>query len=353
MLPFLLSLQREAVDAAFRTALLPDRARRAARVESEPTPYETVYTENVVGLRYYESPAEPRQDVPVVFVYAFINTPAILDLDADRSVVGQFLERGFDVYVVDWGEPSTLDVHLSLDDYVGRYLDNCVDIAREHSAADAVYLVGFSTGSPTSAAYAALFPEKVAALGMQGPPLDFDVEGGMFDFREMAENTDPQRLVDVVGNVPAPLVDAGFSIRKPVVYTVDYPLRLWEHVDDAEYIERAARIARWTFDGPDLAGATYRQFVEDLLVENELIQSRLVIDGERVDLGDVTMPVALVLGRDDEFVPHASSLPFLDVVPSSDTEVFEFPTGHVGTLVGRAAHEQGWPRVCDWFARRS
>lgn len=332
---------------------LTDCINRLTSTAAEPTPYTVVYTENKLRLRYYEARAERQeQAIPVVFAYALINTPAVLDLSRDRSVVGQFLDRGFDVYLIDWGKPSRLDAPLSFSDYVVRYLDNCVDIARERSGTDGVHIVGYSTIAPLSAVYAALFPEKVAALGLQGPPLDFDVEGGMFDLREIAERHDPQRLVDTFGTIPAELLDLGFSLRKPIEYTVGKPLRGMEHLGDEEYVERAARIARWAFDGADMAGETYRQFIEELLMENKLIENRLTLMGRRVDLENIVMPVALILGAEDAFIPHAASRPFLDAVPSDDTTVFEFPTGHIGTLVGEAAHAAWWLTVCTWFERQ-
>lgn len=201
--------------------------------------------------------------------------------------------------------------------------------------------------------YAALFPEKVAALGLQGPPLDFDIDGGIFDLRGIAESYDPQRLVDAFGNVPAELLDLGFSLRKPVEYTVGKPLQVWKRLGDEEYLDRGARIVWWAFDGPDMTGEIYRQFVEDLLMENKLIEDRLSLIGRRVDLENMDMPVALILGEADEFIPHAASRPFLDAIPSDDTIVFEFPTGHVGTFVDGTVHAERWPEVCEWFERRS
>lgn len=111
-------------------------------VEVEPTPYEVGYTGNKLRLRYYEADADRGPDVPVVFASALSNIPTILDLSHGRSVVGQFLDRGFNVYLIDWGEPLRLDVHLSLSDYVVRYLDNCVDVVRERSETGAVHVVG-------------------------------------------------------------------------------------------------------------------------------------------------------------------------------------------------------------------
>ncbi|UPM44644.1 hypothetical protein [Halocatena salina] len=57
------------------------------------------------------------------------------------------------------------------------------------------------------------------------------------------------------------------------------------------------------------------------------------------------MPVTLVLSTNDAPIPHATSRLFLDTVLSDDTTIFEFPTGHVGTLVGASAHAAWHQRV--------
>jgi polyhydroxyalkanoate synthase len=351
-------LQRHTLECATRparhAALAPDRARRmtAAATDRDRTPFEVVYRENKLELRRYE-PEERKHDVPVFLTYPLINEPSILDFRPDRSVVRQFLESGFEVYLVDWGDYTTLDAALTLDDFVDRYLRNCVDAAFERSEADTVHLHGYSTGAPLAVAYAALSPENVRTLVLQGPPLDYHTEGGFFDFGELVRSHDPETLVELFGTVPAPILDLGLSIRKPVEYTLGAPRRLYDNFDDEEFVEDFARRAGWAIGGMDVPGETYRGIVEELFEENALMENELVLNGEHVDLDALEMPVLLVVGAEDKFVPSGAYMPFLDRVPSSDTEVIEFPTTHVGLSVAPEAHEEGWPRVREWLEARS
>lgn len=331
-----------------RTALFPGRLTQLVTPAVEPTPFGVIYEENKTRLRHYE-PADEPNGTPVLIVYAFINTPAILDLSESRSIVGHFLDAGMDVTVVDWGRPSRLDVHLTLDDYVGRYLDNCVTAACEHASTAEVHLVGISTGSPLAATYAALNPDRVASLTLQGPPLEFDASGGMLDFEPLVEAIDPDCVVESLGNLPKELMDAGFSLRKPVDYQVSDLVDFWDNLEDETYVEHTGRVMRWSSFGPDLAGATYSQFVEEFLRQNKLLEDCLTIRDEPVELDSIDMPVALILGEDDAFVPHEASLPFLDAIPSEETTVFWLPGDHVETLVGEQAHEEHWPAIVDWI----
>lgn len=314
---------------------------------------EVVYTENKLRLIHYSPETERPRAVPILLVYAIINRPYVLDFEPDRSVVRQFLDYGFDVYLLDWGEPSRLDSHLGLEDYVTRYLTNCVDVVSERTGAEALHLFGYCTGATLSVIFAALYPDRVHALGTLAPVLNFDAEGGIFQLWGREEYYDPDLVVDTVGNVPGEWLSFEFALVDPVEYYLARYLRLFDQLDDEEYVSRFARRLRWGFDSVDVAGELYREFLVDLYRENDLLEGRLSMGGRTVDLSNLEMPVLFVVGTDDQFIPAAASLPVLDAISSTDVEVIEFPTDHVGLSIGERSHAELWPRVCEWLAARS
>ncbi|WP_435335878.1 alpha/beta fold hydrolase [Haloarchaeobius sp. TZWWS8] len=311
------------------------------------TPSEVVYTENKVRLHHYEARGSRRQTVPILLVYAVINRPSVLDFQPDRSVVRQFVERGFDVYLVDWGEPSRLDTSLDLDDFVTRYLANCVDVVRERAGVDAVHLFGYCSGATLAAIFAALYPERVQTLGLLAPVLNFDVEGGIFDLPDTTAARDPQTLVETVGNARGDALAVGFTLTDPVEYHLGRYLRLADHLDDPASLRYRLRRLEWGADCVDVAGALFGQFLVDLYRENRLMEGSLTVGGRPVDRAALEMPVLTVLGTDDEFIPAAAGLPFVETLP--DVETIGFPTDHIGLSTGERAHAELWPRVCDWL----
>src|SRR5436305_2014579 len=64
---------------------------RAQRVRKGVSPSEVVYEEDRLKLRRYLSDRPPRHRTPVVFIYALVNRPYILDLKRGRSVVANFV----------------------------------------------------------------------------------------------------------------------------------------------------------------------------------------------------------------------------------------------------------------------
>ncbi|SDZ84568.1 polyhydroxyalkanoate synthase [Haloplanus vescus] len=356
---FPLDAQRElwerAADDTASVGAIPDGLETMADVEVGETPSDVVYRENKLELLHYEPlvPEEERHDVPILFVYALINRPYILDLQPDRSVVRRLLEAGFDVYLIDWGEPSQLDTSLSLHDYVNRYIDNCVDEVRERSGQDAINLLGYCMGGTMSVMYAALNPEKVRNLGLMAAGLCFDDTGGILELWGDEDVFNPRAIAETFGNVPAEFLDVGFALMDPVHNYVTKYGNLYDNIDDDEFVENFARMEKWLNDPIDVAGAAYCEFLEDIYQENKLYRNELELNGERVDLDAITMPVIQVIGEYDHLIPPEASKPFNEQVASDDTEIMEFSTGHIGLSVSGSSHENLWPAVAEWFAERS
>jgi polyhydroxyalkanoate synthase len=349
------NLWERAADDTESVGAIPDGLETMSEVEVGGTPSEVVYRENKLELHHYEPlvPEEERHDVPLLFVYALINRPYILDLQPDRSVIRRMLEAGFDVYMIDWGEPSDLDTSLTLHDYVNRYIDNCVDAVRERSDQDSINLMGYCMGGTMSVMYAALHPEKVRNLGLMAAGLCFDGTGGILEMWGDEEFFEPGAITDTFGNVPAEFLDVGFALMDPVTNYVTKYGTLYDNIDDEDFVENFARMEKWLNDPIDVAGAAYQQFLEDVYQENKLYRSELELNGERVDLDDITMPVIQVIGEYDHLIPPEASRPFNEVVGSDDTELKEFSTGHIGLSVSSSSHEHLWPEVAEWFAERS
>jgi poly(3-hydroxyalkanoate) synthetase len=108
----------------------------------EPTPSEIVYTKDRVKLLHY-TPITKKSLVPVplLVVCALVNRYYIVDLQSDHSVIRRYLERGIDVYIIDWGDPAPSDRYETIGDEVD-YIDEMVDVIRKRSGLEKVNLHG-------------------------------------------------------------------------------------------------------------------------------------------------------------------------------------------------------------------
>lgn len=349
-----------AVDAQRRTWEMMTEAVKKADVTPErfvdmmatdvgQTDSDLVYEENKLQLRYYE-PEEVKHETPIFIVYALVNRPYILDLQPDRSVIRRLLENGFEVYLIDWGEPSRLDSALTLDDYINRYMKNCASVVREHADVEDYHLLGYCMGGTMSMMYATQYPAEVRTLSLMATPLSFDNHGGILE--RWANHYDPDTTVDALGNLPAELLALEFSMMDPIDQYITKYVNLYENIEDEDFVRNFARMEQWIWDGVDVAGEAYREFINDIYRDNQLVNGEYELDTEPIDLSDIEMPAQQIVGKYDHIVPAESSEPFNDLISSEDERLVEFGAGHIGISVSGKAHNELWPDVCEWFAER-
>ena len=151
---------------------LPTKITVPHEVKIDSCPYDVVYEEDRIRMLHYKPLTSKQIRTPLVISYAIINRFHIFDIDPKKSWIRHMLENGFDVYMIDWGSPISMDKFLGFDEYVNDYLDNCVEFACEQSNVDKVSLQGYCTGGTLASVYSALHPEKVKNLIATAPVID-------------------------------------------------------------------------------------------------------------------------------------------------------------------------------------
>jgi polyhydroxyalkanoate synthase len=323
------------------------------RVRVGATPTHAVYREDNLRLLRYESDVEKRYRTPLLFVFALVNRPYILDLRPGKSVVAQFVNRGFDVYNIDWGVPADGDRYLGLEDYVLRYLDHAVDRVRQRCGVQKISLLGYCMGGTMCGMYAALRPQKVRNLITLTAPFDWSSRDSLLSVWTDEKYFNVDRLVEVYGNVPPHWMQTSFLMLKPVQNLIEKYIGLYENIEDEKFVEDFLAMETWLNDNIPIAGETFRQFVKYCFQKNLLIQGKLEIGDERVDLRRITCPLLNLVAQNDHLVPCGQSIPLNERVGSKDRKTINFPAGHIGMAVSGRAHRELWPGVCDWLAERS
>jgi len=185
-------------------------------IKTGQTPKEVVWAKGRARLHHYEPEKDKKHPVPVLLVYALILRPYILDLVPGNSLVEFLLERGFDVYLLDWGVPEEEDKNLSFDNYVLDYLPEAVGQVLRTSNTEKLTLFGYCQGGTMAAMHAALSPEgPLKNLVLLATPIDFAPEDpGLFGLWTVLTSEkyfdptllfDPDPVVETLGNVPADL----------------------------------------------------------------------------------------------------------------------------------------------------
>jgi poly(R)-hydroxyalkanoic acid synthase, class III, PhaC subunit len=315
--------------------------------EIASTPYEIVYEEDRIKVKHYfrNDNAENKLKAPLLVVYALINRETMLDLQPDRSVVKTFLEGGIDLYMVDWGYPTRKDHFLTIDDHVNGYMNNIIDFIRKKHNVPEINLMGICMGGSFSVMYSALHPDKIKNLITTVTPSSFDTDRGLLHI--WMKDVDVDRMIQTFGNIPGDLMNLGFLLLNPARLMIDKYVSFMENMDNKDFVENFVRMERWIFDSPDVPGETFRQFIEDCYKKNLLIQSKMFLGGERVDLKKLTMPLLNFFGEYDHLVPPQACNQLSGAVGSKDVEDVCLETGHIGIYVSSKFQKLFAPKNCS------
>ena len=353
MIPAALESELRQIEENTRTLLRVSTSR--ARVAQ--TPKQVIWTLNKARLYRYIPvvPAEQRHKVPLLLVFALMNRPYILDLRPGNSFVEYMVKQGYDVYLLDWGAPGPEDKGLKFDDYVLDYLTRAIRKLKAVSGSDELSVLGWCIGAILTTIYAALRPDDgLKNLLLLTAPLDFtDKTSGGFVRWVNDQYFDPDKIIDAFGNVPGEMIDYGAKALKPVENYIGSYLTLWDNLDNPRIVESWHAMNTWVTDLIPMAGATYKQLIQELYRENRLIEGRMLIRGERVDLSRIRANLLNVIALADHISPPCQSESIMTKVSSKDQLLLKVKGGHIGMMAGSGALKYTWPHIDSWLAARS
>lgn len=314
------------------------------------TPSVVVYRENKLRLlRLLDEQGQPRAGRPaVLFIPAPVSRYFIVDLLPGRSFAGHVATADFDVFVVDFGTPTSEDRFADLPYYVDGLVRRSVRMVSTITAQPAINIVGYCLGGTLSLLYSALYPDTVARLVLLTTMVDGDVEGGIAWVAHrmglQGESYDTPRLV------PAAEVKSWFEMLAPGSNSlIGRVSDLWDRLDDpAARLRDVRTMATWVDDVVPAPGRLlaelYRQFGPG---RNRLMTGTATVGTRVVELAAIRMPVLSVSAEKDAIAPPAGVDAIVNVVPHA--EVLRLPGGHVGIVAGRTAASL-WQRTVDFLA---
>lgn len=338
--------------------------RRETLVKSGLTPFERIHEGDPMAVRYYP-PAEgaPGRTVPLILVPPLGVTTETFDLLPDRSLVRYMSERGFRVYLVDWGRPARRHASLDLADYADGMLGRAVTAVRGHSGSRDVSLMGWCMGGLLMLMHAGLTGDGgIRNIVTVASPVDAR-GGGMVAGVSQALNAPAQlvrrysefRLHNVdpgLLHVPAWLTTLGFKLTAPLASVTSYwdlVTRLW----DREFVESHTTTSDYLDNMLSYPGGVVRDMLVKMAMDNTLSLGRIEIGDGIADFGRISAAMLVVAGDADHLVAPRTAYKSLDLVSSRDKQFVIAPGGHMGVILGVRARDRVWATAADWLDKRS
>jgi len=328
-----------------------DLLHTAGNIDVGTLSHEVLEETRLYKLSHYRPLVSRTAKTPILVVYALMNKSYILDLQPDKSWLRSLLSQGFNVYLIDWKTPTSIDKYVSFDDYVNYYVDDCVDLVRKENSVERLTLHGYCLGSTMAAMYTSLHQEKVRNLVTIAPIID--TENDKTVLANFARYLDVKTITDILGNFPREYLYGCFSMLKPFKQGANKYLNLVENIDNAKFVQNFLRMEKWLYDTPSIAGETFRQWIEDIYQKNLLVKNEMWIGENLVDLSKINVPLLNIVAEEDHLVSPQCSVALNDSVSSMDKRLMHFHTGHVGLIASSYSQNNVLPKVGQWLRVRS
>lgn len=316
----------------------------------QETSYTVLHTEPGLRLRKYEQVSADGR--AVLLVPAPIKRAYIWDLLPQVSVVRRWMERGYKVYLAEW-LPET-GPQFGLDEYGERLLASCQQAIREDSGEQQMILAGHSLGGVLAAIYGCARPDDVAAAVLLESPLHFRHDLGCFA-KLVHATPDARAIAAAYGEVPGSFLNLVSAMAAPHAFQTERVLDRVLSMGNPEAMAVHMRVERWTHDEFPLPGKLFTDVVESLYRHDELMRGTLAIGGRAVGPQMLRAPLFAVADPRSTVIPLHSMLPFYEAASSPAKRMLHYQGDigvglqHVGTLVGKSAHERMWPEIFEWL----
>ena len=320
-------------------------------VEIGSTQFDVVYKEDKMRVLHFKPLTAKQVRTPLLISYAIINRYHIFDIDPKKSWVKNLLEQGFDLYMIDWGTPTSMDKFLGFDDYVNRYLDNCVEFICNESDVKKISMQGYCTGGTLATVYSALHPEKIKNLVVTAPVIDGWKDTTVVS--NLTKSFDVDKFVDTIGNMPPEFMYYCFSILKPFEQGIEKYLKFMNNINNEKFIENFLKIEKWLDETPPIPGQLFKEWIKGIYQDNLLIQNKMFVGNRQVSLEKLDMPIFTQVAVGDHLVSPECSMPLHYAVSSTDKTLQLYPTGHVGMIASSFSQKKVLPELGQWLKERS
>ena len=320
----------------------------------QPTPRTLVASRDKVTLWRYASPNK-KYDEPILVFLGLVSRSYVLDLLPGKSYINSLCEAGFDVYLLDWGQPDAAESENTLETYVDFYLPRALKIVQRESGCKDVNVIGYCFGAILALMYeASRGNSPISSLILMAAPVDFQhmhVHTG--PLRDGMLN--PDDVINDEGFVPAEVVRQSLAVRSPTYEIVQY-VNLWDKLaskPESGALEAHAVMSNWVRDHVNFPGAAFRQFYTMFLQDNGFINGTARAGNKKVDLSRINKPLLSIIAERDDLIPPKVSYPLRDFVDPDLYEEVVLKAGHVGLVLGGTAQRVTLPAIVAFLARNS
>ncbi|MEN5147270.1 class I poly(R)-hydroxyalkanoic acid synthase [Brevundimonas diminuta] len=270
-------------------------------------PGQVVWRDELFELIQYDAATEQQHAIPLLIFPPWINKFYIMDLQPANSLIRWLSAQGFTVFVCSWVNPDRDKAEFGLDDYMKKGVYRAVEKTLEQTGQKHLNAVGYCIGGTmlgaTLAHMASKGDDRVASATFFAAQHDFAEAGDLLLFTDEHWLSEIERLMDEAGGVlpGATMADTFNALRANDL--------IWSFFVSNYLMGKAPPafdLLAWNADQTRMPKRLHLQYLRLMYGQNALSKGELEIDGERIDLSKVRIPLYFQASREDHIAPMNS-----------------------------------------------
>jgi polyhydroxyalkanoate synthase len=270
------------------------------------TPGKVIYQNELMQLIQYSPTTETVLKRPVLIVPPWINKYYILDLTPEKSFVKWAVAQGITVFMISWVNPDKKLAKNTFEDYMRKGPLEALEVVTKLTGEDKIHTIGYCVGgtllSVALAYMAAKRDERVLSATMFAAQVDFTYAGDLLVFIDEDQLRTLERQMEETGYLEGQKMAMAFNMLR----SNDL---IWPYVVN-NYLRGKAPfpfdLLYWNSDATRMPAANHSFYLRSCYLDNKLSKGDMVISGEALDLGKITIPIYNLATREDHIAPAKS-----------------------------------------------
>ena len=270
-------------------------------------PGKVVFRNELIELLQFAPATEQVHQIPLVIFPPWINKYYILDLRPENSFIRWLTQQGITVFLASWVNPDPSLSSKTFEDYMRQGIYEGAAAAMKQCGVQHVNSVGYCIGGTllgvSLAHMAAKKVEPISSATFFTTQLDFSEAGDLRLFTNEAWLQELERRMDAGGGVLAgqAMAETFNALRSNDL--------IWSFFVNNYLLGKEPKpfdLLYWNSDQTRMPKTLHLYYLRKFYVENALAKGQLVIDGVKLDLRNVTIPVYMQSSREDHIAPAPS-----------------------------------------------
>jgi polyhydroxyalkanoate synthase len=271
------------------------------------TPGKVVFRNELMEMIQYTPTTAEQYEIPLLIFPPWINKFYILDLQPANSFVKWATGMGYTVFVVSWVNPDAKLSQKTFEDYMRQGIFEGLDAVEKATGSRKVNTIGYCIGgtllSATLAYMAAKGDDRVNSATFFAAQTDFSESG---DLQVFIDDEQLQSMEETMRASGGYLDGSKMATTFNMLRSNDL---IWSFVVNNYLLGKDPMrfdLLYWNADATRMPIAMHMFYLRECYKENNLGQGRMVLDGVKVDLSMVKIPIFLQSSKEDHIAPYRS-----------------------------------------------